>query len=216
MAEAACFRAIGAPGCCSSSVVEHSLGKGEVESSILSCSTSQALILPDLSRTETVCRLRRQKQASEGVADGRGNPDGPSGGRRPARRRASALASCSAPMNSTPQSSTRRQAIRARRWKLREAFSWRTTSPSSSGAAAEELRSVLAEVEDDAIQARPARLKERPKAARTVGFAGALPFVVRTCPFPPEAAPVALSAALPQRQSGPGRAITRGIVRGPH
>jgi hypothetical protein len=27
-------------GCCSSSVVEHSLGKGEVESSILSCSTS--------------------------------------------------------------------------------------------------------------------------------------------------------------------------------
>jgi hypothetical protein len=26
-------------GCCSSSVVEHSLGKGEVESSILSCST---------------------------------------------------------------------------------------------------------------------------------------------------------------------------------
>ena len=28
-----------APRCCSSSVVEHSLGKGEVESSILSCST---------------------------------------------------------------------------------------------------------------------------------------------------------------------------------
>jgi hypothetical protein len=27
------------PRCCSSSVVEHSLGKGEVESSILSCST---------------------------------------------------------------------------------------------------------------------------------------------------------------------------------
>ena len=65
------------------------------------------------------------------MADGRGNPDGSSGGRRPARRRASALASCSAPMNSTPQSSTRRQAIRARRLKLREAFSWRTTSPSS-------------------------------------------------------------------------------------
>ena len=33
------------PGCCSSSVVEHSLGKGEVESSILSCSTINS---PDL------------------------------------------------------------------------------------------------------------------------------------------------------------------------
>jgi hypothetical protein len=46
------------PRCCSSSVVEHSLGKGEVESSILSCSTifpkwfqpltGQALPLPPL------------------------------------------------------------------------------------------------------------------------------------------------------------------------
>jgi hypothetical protein len=34
------------PGCCSSSVVEHSLGKGEVESSILSCSTSYYNRLP--------------------------------------------------------------------------------------------------------------------------------------------------------------------------
>src|SRR5271165_6441795 len=38
MAEAGRFRA-NASRCCSSSVVEHSLGKGEVESSILSCST---------------------------------------------------------------------------------------------------------------------------------------------------------------------------------
>ena len=36
------------PRCCSSSVVEHSLGKGEVESSILSCSTINARLLREI------------------------------------------------------------------------------------------------------------------------------------------------------------------------
>jgi hypothetical protein len=38
--------------CCSSSVVEHSLGKGEVESSILSCSTSDLNKLHGGARSE--------------------------------------------------------------------------------------------------------------------------------------------------------------------
>ena len=42
MAEAGGLRASAPRGCCSSSVVEHSLGKGEAESSILSCSTTNS------------------------------------------------------------------------------------------------------------------------------------------------------------------------------
>jgi hypothetical protein len=40
------------PRCCSSSVVEHSLGKGEVESSILSCSTIHFNSLRPVSRAD--------------------------------------------------------------------------------------------------------------------------------------------------------------------
>ena len=54
---------------CSSSVVEHSLGKGEVESSILSCSTSPRTLIPPTAQA---------RQPSQGKTDAAGSaPSGP-------------------------------------------------------------------------------------------------------------------------------------------
>ena len=56
-----------APRCCSSSVVEHSLGKGEVESSILSCSTIFPFNIKSMGTEHSLFPSERNMKLPKGI-----------------------------------------------------------------------------------------------------------------------------------------------------